>query len=66
MKDLLRRYLTDEQIAAFMRELAQQRRRVETKCAESGSAIEGTIRRRYCGTACKQRAYRRSRQAAAD
>jgi hypothetical protein len=65
MKDLLRRYLTDEQIAALMRDLAQQRRRVESTCAECGTAIEGTTRRRYCGTACKQRAYRRSRQATA-
>lgn len=43
---------------ATMRELAARRRIVSSTCAQCGTPITGTKRRRYCSDACKLRASR--------
>jgi predicted nucleic acid-binding Zn ribbon protein len=49
--------MTDELGSELGRQLVARRRIVESSCAVCGTAISGTVRRKYCSNRCRVAAY---------
>jgi hypothetical protein len=49
--------MTDKRGSELGRQLVARRRIVEGSCAVCGTAISGTVRRKYCSNRCRVAAY---------